>query len=120
MSRLHTLNQHRDDQGDGKMATLLIQHPITDFETWTTAFNRFREARRNAGVRAMRVQRPVDDERYVVIELDFETVEKAQRFLGFLRNTIWTSAANSPGLPGAPDALVLKAASLSRPPPPPS
>ncbi len=94
------------------MATLLIQHPITDFETWTTAFNRFREARRNAGVQAQRVQRPVDDERYVVIELDFETVEKAQMFLGFLRNTIWTSAANSPGLAGTPEALVLEAASV--------
>ena len=75
------------------MATIHIQHPITDFETWTTAFNRFREARRNAGVQGQRIRRPVDNEKYVVIELDFETVEKAQTFLGFLRSTIWTSAA---------------------------
>ena len=79
---------------------------------WTTAFNRFREARRNAGVQAQRIQRPVDNEKYVVIDLDFETVDKAQTFLGFLRNTIWTSAANSPGLAGTPEALVLEAASV--------
>jgi len=94
------------------MATLHIQHPITDFETWTSAFNRFREARRNAGVQAQRIQRPVDNERYVVIDLDFETVNKAQAFLGFLRNTIWTSAANSPGLVGTPEAWVLEEVSV--------
>ena len=94
------------------MATLHIQHPITDFDTWTAAFNRFREARRNAGVQAQRILRPVEDERYVMFELDFETVEKAQTFLGFLRTTVWTNAANSPGLVGTPEALVLEAASV--------
>ena len=92
------------------MATLHIQHPITDFVTWTTAFNRFAEARRNAGVQAQRIQRPVDNEKYVVIDLDFETEDKAQRFQDFLRNTIWSSAANSPGLAGTPEALVLEVA----------
>jgi hypothetical protein len=92
------------------MATLHIQHPVTDFETWTAAFNRFAEARRMAGVQAQRIQRPVDDEKYVVIDLDFETADKAQAFLGFLRSTIWTSAANSPGLAGTPETLVLEAA----------
>jgi hypothetical protein len=95
------------------MATLHIQHPITDFETWTTAFNRFNEVRRSAGVQGQRIQRPVDDEKYVVIDLDFETADKAQAFLSFLRSAVWTSAANSPGLAGTPEALVLEAASVS-------
>ena len=94
------------------MATLHIQHPITDFETWTTAFNRFGEARRSAGVQAQRIQRPVDDEKYVVVDLDFETADKAQAFLSFLRSTVWASAENSPGLAGTPEALVLEAASV--------
>src|SRR5260370_34176359 len=94
------------------MATLHIQHPITDFETWTTAFNRFSEARRNAGVQAQRIQGPGDDEKYVVLDLDFETGDKAQTFLGLMRNTIWTNAANSPGLAGTPEAVALAAASL--------
>lgn len=33
------------------MATLHIEHPITDFESWTAAFARFADARRQAGVR---------------------------------------------------------------------
>jgi hypothetical protein len=65
------------------MATLHIQHPITDFETWTTAFNRFGEVRRNAGVQAQRIQRPVDNEKYVVIDLEFETVDTGRRSWAF-------------------------------------
>jgi len=96
------------------MATLHIQHAITDFETWTAAFNGFAEARRNAGVQAQRIQRPVDNEKYVVIDLEFESPELAQAFLGFLRNTVWASSTNSPGLAGAPEALVLEVASVDR------
>lgn len=66
------------------MPTLHIQHGITDFDTWKSAFNRFADVRRDAGVRAERVQRPVDDPRYVVIDLDFDTTDEAEAFLVFL------------------------------------
>ena len=62
------------------MPTLHIQHPITDFETWASAFNRFADARRQAGVRAQRVQRPVDDPSFVVIDLDFDSTDEATAF----------------------------------------
>jgi hypothetical protein len=42
------------------MATLHIEHAITDLETWLTAFNGFAEARHGAGVRAERIRQPVD------------------------------------------------------------
>jgi len=94
------------------VSILHIQHRITDFETWASAFNRFAEARRNAGVRAHRVMRPVDDPAYVVIELDFDTAEAAEAFLGFLRTNVWGVPANSPGLGGTPEAMVLEPAAL--------
>lgn len=34
------------------MATLHIQHPISDTGTWKAAFDRFAEARAKSGVRA--------------------------------------------------------------------
>lgn len=66
------------------MATLHIEHPITDFDTWVSAFDLFAEARSHAGVRAQRVQRPIDDPDYVVVDLDFDTTEAAEAFLTFL------------------------------------
>ena len=92
------------------MATLHIEHPITDFGTWNAAFARFADARQHAGVRGQRVLRPVDDPAYVVVDLDFDTVEEAERFLGFLRANVWASAQSAPALAGEPQARVLEAA----------
>lgn len=97
------------------MATLHIQHPVTDFDTWTSAFTRFADARRDAGVRAERVQRPVDDPRFVVIDLDFDTASEARAFRAFLTTRIWADPKNSPGLAGTPETLILEAAMIEEP-----
>jgi hypothetical protein len=75
-------------------------------------FNRFGGARRNAGVRAQRVQRPVDNPRFVVIDLDFDTIGEAQSFLGFLTTQVWTNPENSPGLAGTPETMILEPAAI--------
>ena len=92
------------------MAILHIEHPVTDFEVWQTAFNRFAEMRGLAGVRAETVQRPVDDPAYVVIDLEFDTRSDAQSFLQFLSSEIWTSKENAPALVGTPRTSILVAA----------
>jgi hypothetical protein len=90
------------------MTTLHIEHPITDFDTWTSAFNRFADARSNAGVRAHRIHRPVDNPTYVVIDLDFDSIDEAQSFLGFLNTRVWVNPENSPGLAGTPETMILQ------------
>ncbi len=90
------------------MATLHIEHPVTDFSSWSAAFGRFADARRQAGVRHQRVHRPVDDLAYVLIDLDFDTVAEAERFLGFLRANVWSSAENAPALAGTPSTRILE------------
>lgn len=100
------------------MVTLRIQHPITDFDTWTSAFQRFGDARSNAGVRAERIQRPVDDAKYVVIDLDFDTAGEARSFQSFLSAQVWANPKNSPGLAGTPETLILEPAALAYDKPP--
>ena len=89
------------------MATLHIEHPITDLETWLGAFTRFAEARERTGVRSQRVHQPVDDDKYIYVSLDFDTVEQAAAFKGFLETNVWSSVEASPGLDGTPRARVL-------------
>jgi hypothetical protein len=89
------------------MATLHIEHPISDLETWLGAFTKFEEARKKAGVRAQHVRQPVDDDKYIYVTLDFDTVEEATAFKGFLEKTVWASAEASPALVGTPKARVL-------------
>lgn len=89
------------------MATLYIEHPISDLSTWLGAFTRFEEARTKAGVRAQRVYHPVDDDKYIYVALDFDSVEEAEAFKGFLETTVWASPDASPALEGTPKARVL-------------
>ncbi len=90
-----------------RMYTLRIEHPITEFAAWKQAFDGFAEMRRRAGVRAFAVRTPVDDAHYVHVDLDFETEEQANAFLGFLRERVWADRGASPALAGDPIARVL-------------
>ena len=90
------------------MATLHIEHPISDLGTWLGAFNQFADARRDAGVKAQRIHQPVDDDKYIVVQLDFDTVEAAEQFKGFLETVVWQSRELSPGIDGSPMARVLR------------
>jgi hypothetical protein len=92
------------------MATLHIEHPVTDFGTWKAAFDRFAELRDRSGVRGHRILRPVDNARYVVVDLDFQTVGEAEKFLDFQRPTMWSSPENAPALAGTPQTKILEPA----------
>jgi hypothetical protein len=92
------------------MATLHIEHPVTDFGTWKAAFDRFAELRERSGVCGHRIQQLVDDAHYVVVDLDFETPGEAEKFLDFLRAKVWVSSENAPALAGTPQAKILQPA----------
>ena len=91
------------------MATLHIEHQITDLPTWLGAFNQFTEARKAAGVIAQRIHQPSDDEKYIYVQLDFEQEEQAASFKTFLETVIWKSPEASPALAGQPTARLLTA-----------
>ncbi|MFC4943138.1 hypothetical protein [Pseudonocardia sp. GCM10023141] len=89
------------------MATLLIEHPVLDFATWQTAFDRFAQRRRAGGVTAERIYQPVDDPAYVVITLDFDAAAQASTFLRFLQEQVWSDPSASPALTGTPRTAIL-------------
>jgi hypothetical protein len=95
------------------MASLHIQHPITDLATWLAAFAAFGEQRQQAGVLAETVRTPVGDDHFVVIDLDFETADQAGAFLHFLQTVVWATNENSPALVGSPVAKVLTSIDLT-------
>ena len=90
------------------MITLHIEHEISDFGVWHRAYSSFADHRRQAGVLAERIGRPADDERYVVIGLDFGTSAEAGRFLEFLTTQVWTDPSRSPALAGQPRTRILE------------
>jgi hypothetical protein len=90
------------------MTTLHIEHPVSDLGVWKAAFSGFAEQRRRGGVCAERISHPADDDRYVLVDLDFPTREQARRFLGFLETTVWASPDRSPALAGTPRTRILE------------
>ncbi|CAN5672047.1 hypothetical protein BH18ACT17_BH18ACT17_14660 [soil metagenome] len=72
------------------MTTVLrIEHPVPDYDAWKAAFDADPVGRARSGVRDFRVLRPVDDERYVMVDLEFDTPAEAEAMLVSLR-ALWT------------------------------
>lgn len=76
------------------MPTVQIEHPVRDFAGWKAAFDRDPAGREASGVRQYRVYRPVDDPKYVIIELDFDARDRAESFLATMRG-IWKQVDGS-------------------------
>lgn len=89
------------------MAILQIEHPITDYETWKKAFDADPVQREASGVRRYRVMRPVDDERFIKVDLEFDDRAGAESFLGSLRD-MWASGSAAPALAGGPVTRIVE------------
>ena len=70
------------------MHLLRIEHPVPDYGAWKKAFDSDPLGRQRSGVRRYRVLRPVDDPRYVLVDLEFDTLAQAEATLHALRR-LW-------------------------------
>ena len=60
------------------MTTLRIEHRISSFDGWKNAFDSDPINRKKSGVKRYRIYRPADSSDFVIIELDFDSIEQAQ------------------------------------------
>ena len=72
------------------MYVLRVEHPVPDFDAWKQAFDGDPIGRKQGGVRRYRVLRPLDDPKYALIDLEFESSDEAEAFLAALRK-LWGS-----------------------------
>jgi len=70
------------------MHILRIEHPVPDFDAWKRAFDSDPIGREQSGVRRYRILRPVDDPKFVMIDLEFDSSTAAEAVLGSLRE-LW-------------------------------
>jgi hypothetical protein len=110
LERARSAPEVDDAAHDGGLTTLHIEHPITSYEQSRAAFDRAAGLRTDGGVVAQRVCQPIDDDRYVVVQLDFDDAQRAASFLDVLRNRIWADPARSPALHNTPRAVIQPAA----------
>jgi hypothetical protein len=90
------------------MFTLSIEHGISDYAVWRSAFDRFADARAKGGVTGERIFQPVDDVHRLIIDLDFNAREHAEVFRQFLTDVVWSNPETSPALVGQATTRVLE------------
>lgn len=89
------------------MATLRVGLEVRDYDMWRTAFGQDAGGRQRAGARRYRIFRPVDDPKFVMIDIDFDTVDQAERFLEVMRNDVWSSPEKAPAKVGTPQTRIV-------------
>ncbi len=70
------------------MVLLRIEHAVPDFDGWKLAFDSDPAGRRQSGVRRYWIFRAADDPKYVLIDLEFDSVNQAEALLATMR-TVW-------------------------------
>jgi hypothetical protein len=70
------------------VVTLRIEHPVPDFDAWRRAFDGDPLDRRGSGVRRYRVLRSLDDPAYVMVDLEFDSLEEAEAMRSALQR-LW-------------------------------
>ena len=87
------------------MTTLQIEHGVRDYDAWKAAFDGDPVGREAGGVRRYTISRPADDPAYVIVDLEFDTLEEAEGFREKLRG-LWAAAGADLGLE-SPRARIL-------------
>ncbi len=70
------------------MIVLQIEHPVPDYNNWKKAFDNDPVSRKQSGVKRYKIFRPTDNPNYVIIELEFDTLDEAKKLLEALQQ-LW-------------------------------
>jgi hypothetical protein len=71
-----------------EMPILHVQHSVSSFDGWKRAFDNDPVGREAGAVRHYTIHRSVTDPNFVMIDLEFDAVDQAEKFLQLLRE-LW-------------------------------
>ncbi len=86
------------------MPVLRIDHKVADFDAWKQAFDADPADREGSGVQRYEIMRAIDDPNHVIIDLEFDTVDEAERLLASMRE-VW-QVVEPAGLIEGPQARI--------------
>ncbi len=88
------------------MPVLRIQHAVPSYDSWKRAFDSDPMERSKSGVRRYSVFRSLEDQNFVMIDLELDTMEEAQAMLERLRQ-LWAGPGGS--VMRNPEAWIMEA-----------
>ena len=66
-----------------------IEHPVPNFDAWKKAFDSDPVGRERSGVRRYKVLRPIDNQNYSMVDLEFDSSSEVEAFLAAMRE-VWS------------------------------
>ena len=87
------------------MVILQIEHPVLNFDAWKQAFDSDPVNRKQSGVRYYRILRPIHNLNYAIIELEFDSIDKAEGLLAAMRE-VWSRVQGT--LVESPQARIVR------------
>ena len=79
------------------MPILRIDHAVADFDAWKQAFDNDPVGREQGGVRRYRIVRPIDDPKYTMVDLEFDSSSEAEAFRTALGDVWRRMGIENPG-----------------------
>ena len=76
------------------MYILQVEHPVPNYDGWRNAFENDPIDRKGCGVQQYRISRKPDDKNYVIVDLVFDTLHKAEACHEKLRS-LWSRVEGS-------------------------
>lgn len=70
------------------MIVLRIEHQIPNYEGWKKAFDSDPVNRKQAGVKSYRIFKPINDSKYIIVDLEFDNLQNAENMLSALQG-LW-------------------------------
>jgi hypothetical protein len=70
------------------MFILQIEHEVPSYDAWKETFDSDPIHRKESGVRRYRIYRPAKDSRYVIVDLEFDSMREAEAALAAL-HVLW-------------------------------
>jgi hypothetical protein len=70
------------------MIVLQIEHPVPDYNNWKKAFEDDPVNRKQSGVKRHKIFRQSDNPNYVIVHLEFDTLDAAENLLTALQQ-LW-------------------------------
>ena len=89
------------------MTTILIKHPVEDYDIWKGEFDAFHDYRKASGETCFQIYRPIDDPNYLVILFEWDSAENAKAFLD---STDLKEAMQRAGVSGQPEITIMEIA----------
>src|ERR1700730_5437956 len=90
---MNEISSNTSPESSGGGAVMVrIEHAVPDYDTWKKVFDiKGPGLRAQHGARRYQVLRPLDDPRYVMIDLDFDSREDAEGFVATMRQ-LWAGS----------------------------